>query len=612
MKNKLLYLFFVLTVAAIGIFFLDFNGLHYGGDIVEYYGTTQSFINHLTPALTSADQKQVEQVLNPAYFTLPDYYLVGRDSLRYPVHFIAYPLLLMPVRLLLELFHHNVLDMFRITNLLLFAGFVLYGAHRFFKTTFKQAVFILIMLLSPLLSFLVWPGPDVLYAGLVLLSVFFFFEKRLMLAAVLMGLASWQSQPLAVTAFGLTIYALFRETVISRDGTRVHVSLNPKSLFLALLTGIIVLIPYAYNYWAFGMLSPWTAFPDDWTRTFGFGLQNVSLKKFYEQFFNLDMGLFWYMPVLFIGSTFAAYKTLTGRKKPQFAFQTAPVVSGPSMQEKVRRFTNRFSSLYRFNNVILDKQTLFIIVLFLVTAFFYQTNPAWNYGTAGYGPTRHILFMLPLLVYFFMKLAKPTKRFLGILTLVILTQGYVLWFNGFITPDFMNSLAHTPYAQYVLDNYPELYNPTPEIFVDRTNHTDKFIASAVYKYNGTCTKAYVLPADIEAVAKECGYFPKAYRAKLADPLSRKSTRTRSVTTREVTFWPDAFTCDYPLKSKQYVCMFTRQDFVRYTGVKDMKRIHKISGYKGVWQVTWGDPITVSVPPGYTVDYYSIHGVYVNF
>jgi hypothetical protein len=28
----------------------------------------------------------------------------------------------------------------------------------------------------------------------------------------------------------------------------------------------------------------------------------------------------------------------------------------------------------------------------VITAFFYQTNPAWYHGTSGYGPSRHAIF----------------------------------------------------------------------------------------------------------------------------------------------------------------------------------------------------------------------------
>ena len=59
-------------------------------------------------------------------------------------------------------------------------------------------------------------------------------------------------------------------------------------------------------------------------------------------------------------------------------------------------------------------------------------------------------------------------------------------------------------AAYLLTHAPELYTPLPEIFVDRTNGDDAdHPVSAIYKTNGTCTKAYILPLDIPKLLSEC-------------------------------------------------------------------------------------------------------------
>ena len=81
-----------LLLAALSIFlcyyFLFRAQVQLGGDIVEYYGITESVKNHFSFELTVEDRTNLEQVLHKAYFEDPGYYISGTDQKRYPVHFI--------------------------------------------------------------------------------------------------------------------------------------------------------------------------------------------------------------------------------------------------------------------------------------------------------------------------------------------------------------------------------------------------------------------------------------------------------------------------------------------------------------------------------------------
>ena len=163
--------------------------------------------------------------------------------------------------------------------------------------------------------------------------------------------------------------------------------------------------------------------------------------------------------------------------------------------------------------------TAFMVVVFgfILTAFFYQTNPAWHYGTTGYGPTRHVIFLLPLLAYLSLKSWKrySSWRFFGVFVLAVFIQGYSLFFNNYFHPDTTRSLFHSPYARYFLYNYPELYNPTSEIFIDRTLHQDTMLPqSAIYEEQGICKKAFILPNGQYMLIQKCGFIPKKEKTKL--------------------------------------------------------------------------------------------------
>lgn len=592
------YIFSVLFFITLSIcaFFVSYSDLHYGGDIIEYYGTTESLINHVSPNLTETDQQNLEKVLNKAYLEDPLWYIQGRDGQRYPVHFLFYSMLAVPVRVLLAFIGANPLDSLRIANVLIFSITIYYILKHFLTDSFKQWVLLITTFLSPLAAFLIWPGPDIYYTSLLLLSAFFFYEKRFVAASIAVILASWHSQPLLILSGAFVLYYIFSSVKVIELEEKNHITLHPGALTVVPLLALLMAIPYAYNYMAFGVLTPWTIFQDIRTQLLGFGLQNASIQKLFETFFDLNMGLFWYAPVLLIAGLYFAYASLRKGKK---------VVIPDSATHS---YEQQESSRYRFNS-----QTLFLLASLFATMVFYQTNPAWHFGTAGYGPTRHSLFLIPFLLYFMVVSAKKTRSYIAILILFIATQLGVHYVNGFLTPNFLSVLHHSPQAAFVLQTYPDLYNPTPEIFTDRTNHDDaKYPVSAVYKVNNACKKAYILTTEQDVLIKECGRIPKAYQAMLTNHFLEKSKEPRTVVTTEATFWPDAFTCDYPLESKAYVCMFTLEDVLKNTGISDKTRLRQLKEYKGVWHLQWGKPITITVPPGYFINHYSFEGVYVNY
>lgn len=437
--------------------FLGNNPPSPAGDIVEYYGITESIMRHGTIALRPEDQSNLSTVLHPEYFSNPGYYLRGTDGNRYPVHFIAYSLLLIPIRWVLTIVQLNPLLVFSVGNSIMLFSALAYIMRYALRSSWQRGVLLVAALTSPLISFLWWPGPDVFSMSLLLVALFLFYEDKPFAAASLTALASWQSQPLLVVTIGLLGYSCITH----------HGNTKTKSWLrlAALSTGIVAvgLIPYLYNYVLFGALTPWTILQDFWTRTYGFGLQNINLQKLFEQIFDLNIGVFWYAPIL----TIAGLYTL--------AIQS-----------------------------IQNTKTRWLTCMAIVALLAYQTNPAWHYGTAGYGPTRHALILIPFLIAAIIWHSKPKAVWMGLVALILVSQVYILSINNYIFPVFTNTLVHSPVARFVLDRWPALYNPTPEIFVDRTNHTDlDHPTTAIYSVNGICKKAYVLLPDLDRILQTC-------------------------------------------------------------------------------------------------------------
>jgi hypothetical protein len=479
MANKIIWgIFIILTLFLTG-YILFFVKLEPAGDIVEYYGITESFLNHESFKLSSQDQQNLSLALHPEYFQDPQYYIKGKDGNRYPVHFFFYSILALPIRIILIFLQRDELKTLAITNLVILTVTSFWIMRKFLTVPFQRIVFLTVLYLSFVISFIIWPGPDLFYVCMLLLSVFYFYKKRYLPTVIFTAIASWHSQPLIIIALAALGNYFLSETLKKINNER-YFQISWKIFITSALLFFLILIPYFYNLAVFGLLTPWTIIENGWTKLNGFGLQNASFKKLYEQFFDLNIGFFWYAPIIFLTGCFFFFKSL-----------------------------------------ISDKREWLVFLTLIVTAFFYQTNPAWHYGTAGYGPTRHILFILPFLIYFIVKYLKTSKAGLLAFSIIIISQIYTLSLNGFITPKFENTLYNSPYASFVLNNFPQLYSPTPEIFVDRTNHTDlDYITSAIYVSDGFCKKAYILKSDIEYLKKKCGSIP---------PESEKQLENKSMT-----------------------------------------------------------------------------------
>jgi hypothetical protein len=564
---------FFITLIFLTAFFLFFYKIQLAGDIPEYYGITQSLISHGGVNLTLEDKQKLSEQLNPGYFELPGYYIVGRNGNRYPVHFIFYSFLLLPIRLILEFLSANPIRSFSIVNTLILMSTIFVISRFFVKDNQKRLLLLALTIFSPIMFFLSWPGPDVYYIALLLLSIYLYFSKKLFLATLLAIFASWHSQPLIIIAF----YFGLRFVLEQAKSIGTKLVFNKQFVLQSLLLGVLVLFPYLYNLYAFGVLTPWTVIQDGWTVLYGFGLHNASLKKLFEQFFELNMGLFWYAPFLVI-----------------------------------------LGFWFGLKNLIKNKEYLYILLIFLATAFFYQTNPAWHYGTAGFGPSRHIIFFIPLLIYLVVDNFRFnfSKLFNVMISGLFIVQLFVLSLNSFLSPNFTNTLQNSPFSKIVLNNTPVLYNPTSEIFVDRTNHADLgYVSSAIYKNsNGECRKAYILKHDREFLLKECGDIPSSLERFFDDPLKKPSDVVRTIYTIKAYFWPIAGICNKDEQLDTNICIRSFDQLVKETGLKVNNNfsVMPFGNYDGVWQVESETPFKITIPVGYFVDAYSFEGVYVNY
>lgn len=576
MKEKIItiltFIFLIIILISLTIFYFFQPKVQLAGDIVEYYGITESLKNHLSFNLTKEDQKNLEKVLHPEYFSDPGYYILGTNENRYPVHFVFYSVLATPIRIIFETINLNPLLSLTFLNILIIfstLSYLIFSNKNEVKDK-NPHVLVILFFISPLIFFIPWPGPDIFYTMLLLLSIFYFINNKTLLSAIFATLASWHSQPLAIFSVIFTFYYFLTH----KDIVNIYIfkKFTPKFLrpfLICVSIAIFLIIPYIFNFYAFRVLTPWTLFDNWWNQIYGFGIQNISIQRLYEQFFDLNVGIFWYAPILFVIGFYQLIK-----------------------------------------KVFIDPKYLVLLNTIFIASIFYQTNPAWHFGTAGYGPSRHIIFLVPILIILCYEFLQnfSNKEKVKILGLVIFSQIFLLSLNGFFLPNFENTLKHNQLSRFVLNNYPHYYNPSPEIFIDRTISNDfNYLSSAIFKNEkGVCKKAYILKHDQEKILNECGYIPEQYNEFFEnDEYKIAKNFIRKVKTYGVVLSPKDKVCIEK-------CITTIQEIQKYIPEKEWSRISKHKDKNGFWEVSFGRPLELTIPINYEAKIYHTSGTYMNF
>jgi len=558
----------ILITFSLGFFYLSRPNVQLAGDIVEYYGITESLKNHFSFNLTNIDQQNLEKVLHPEYFLDPGYYIFGKDNNKYPVHFVFYSILATPIRLILEFTNQNPLLSLTFLNLSLILLILL--ALIWHERNKNPILLLTIFFSSPLIFFIPWPGPDIFYTLFLLISIYYFLNGKILISAIFATFASWHSQPLAIFSVVFTFYYFLTHKHILDIYNHKKIKLNfLKPFFVSILIAFVLFVPYIFNFFAFGVFTPWTLFDNWWNQLYGFGIQNISIKKLYEQFFDLNVGIFWYSPLLFI---FGMYQLI--------------------------------------KKTFINPKYLILLNTILISALFYHTNPAWHFGTSGYGPSRHIIFLIPILILLTYEFLQkfPLREKIKISLILIFSQAPILYLNGYFLPNFENTLKHNHISRFVLNNYPHFYNPTPEIFIDRTLSQDfNYLSSSVYKNEkGECKKAYILKHNKDYLLRECGFIPNQYTYFFEnDEYLLPKNYIRKVKTYEAKLIPQETVC---LKSNN--CISDLNEIKKIIPQKEWDRISYLEN--GVWKISFGRPFELTIPTNYKAEIYHTEGLYINF
>jgi len=435
-KTSWILLAFSLIVL-IAMFYTIKPSLH--GDGREYVFMSQSFVNHLTPNLKAGDIQSSLGLLNANGYTnnIDAYsgFFKSNSGEMYSYHFWFYSFICSIVQKFLKICHINQFRAMQVTNAILLLTSIWYAFLNFSSKDYKKKIFFLgFLTVNPILWYLIWTHPEVFSYSLVVISLTLYSNKKYKLSMLFSALASMQNPPLLVLNVVYIIKYL-------KENYR---KLNIKDCFFAMLCCIPILIPSIFYYLNYGTVNLISKYG---LASFKF----VTFQKVFDQIFDLNMGMFPYMPIIMMIFFIAIIKNFIRKKFARLGWPIAIL-----------------------SIIILCTQTI-----------------NWNSDCSGL--MRYNVWIIPCIIYYVITQldfqVKQLQTFL--VSAFILQSALVYSFGGFSYNQ--TYMEFNKLSRVVLEHAPVLYSPNIETFNERINHTEKqldYNSPIFYVVGNTTTKMW--------------------------------------------------------------------------------------------------------------------------
>lgn len=428
------------------------------GDAGEYLLMAESFVRHRTPELRPGDAEALSRaaLAHPiAGGMAPPFrvYYPDRRGRLYSAHFWAYPLVVSPLLWVLGRIGADELRAFQIANAILLAG-ALWVVVLVSPLVWRQRLSMaLLLLVSPTAWFVFFPHPEVFCASLLVAALALHHRGDEATAIALAAAASLQNPPIFVLASCWYAATWIRRRTIP----------SVMRATAAWLIGWLSPIFFLFHFETPSLIAREAARSG-----------NLSLRKTAELFYDFNLGLLPFVPVVIVGSAIAIVLAVLRR----------------------------------------DGRCGWVLERLLVVsamAFATTSTDNWNHGTCG--PSRYGVWLLPLIVDLFVRLVVPgdgeVPRGLWRLAMAAALATQMAAFYG--RPLREDHLEHSRLARLVLDRWPQLYSPSPEIFAERTAHEDPAGPGPfVYSSGGRCRKALAQRRHAAMLQERCGAAPPSY------------------------------------------------------------------------------------------------------
>jgi hypothetical protein len=402
------------------------------GDASEYYQMASAFVNHGTPAIGSGDTRDVVTkgvlegwVSAPSTEASLSAVMAGAilpslSGERYSIHFWLSSLAVVPLAYLAKATNTPWLRSFQVFNALLillaFYGLLFWSGFR----DVKSQAFAAFWILSPVTWYLAWPSAEVWSASLVVLSIVLFTRRRYAWATLLAALAATQNPPLIVFVVlisGVGAYFVWKES-------------GHRAVWVIGLAACVSFLPNAFYFATFRTLNLIA-------KIGGASPRFITGAKVLSLFVDLNQGVLPFAPVLMV---------------------LWVVAIGLSVYRR------------SWFGVALALATLLMAALAAMT-------PNWNSGAIGI--MRYAIWLLPVMAWNVLAALRPARKWERWAVYALVAGQGLMAVTVLLWPPYVSGyLNMSPAAMYVLEHVPQAYTPVPEVFVERSVHTEASVRVA--------------------------------------------------------------------------------------------------------------------------------------
>lgn len=489
------------AAALLTSFLVSFREVRRTGDGLEYLLYARALSAHLSPDVREADldfagglleqsEPGIRQVIQrridglgaapsgPGGARYWGGLVRTADGALYAWHFWLYPALVAPLLELVRRLGLPPLYAFVLFNWVCASGALLYMATRWEATSWPRHVLAALFLCTGTTYYARWTHPEVFTASLILLALMLLSDRRPGPAMLASAAASAQNPPaLILLAYAATVAVLqARRSRSASSSPAPGVGWRRGDLLLALAALGVASAPFVFFHAVAGVPNPIVAAGSAETSL-------ISLSRLWSLYFDLSQGMVVGAPGVLLG-----------------------VAAMPLLVARARRAEGRAGGARQPLLPLLVGVSLSVAMAVPSLA-----TRNWNSGQAVF---MRYAYWLAVPIVFGLVAAGATlpRRWrtglaMGVVGIQVAT----------VASHRITGASHRPYEQSlnpvaacVLRNFPELYNPVPEVFVERVLETPsmpRVVAGGrrafVYPTTGEPTKALLPSGQAEAIAVAC-------------------------------------------------------------------------------------------------------------
>lgn len=457
------------TAILTGIVVGSFYEAQWKGDSTEYILYTHALATHQSADFRGEDISYVMDIMkqgDPEFLEIAPTigkgeefgkksqydgkgYLTASNGQIYSWHFWLYPLLVTPFFKLTQWMGSSPINSFIMCNWMFVFLALGYLASRWKGTFWQKQILAGLFLSSGTTYYIWWPHPEIFTASLLLLSLMSFTDRRYILSMFCTALAATQNPPLLFLQAAIAGKVLIDSDILKTDlaSIKKNIKINYPILLATAGLFLIALSPVIFFEYTLGISNPIIASGSSDAKL-------ISWSRLYSLFFDLNQGMVVSIPGIFIGVFLSFLIAMFFRERIGLA-GILPLLIGISISA--------------------------------IMAIPSLSTTNWNHGQSVFSRYAYWL-SIPISFGLTLSLRSLSRRFIFLITgIVIICQIMTILYYGVWGKNWRSETnKFKPLANYVLLNHPSLYNPVPDIFINRLPHNENTnnsnIGQRIYKY----------------------------------------------------------------------------------------------------------------------------------